>query len=353
VGEISDLPPELQPGLSERPRTAFDLIAAAAVEAVQAGMEEEVQVDVDLVDDEALELLEVEPEPAPDEAAARPDARLPRIPIFSDLGPEAFVALTEGLSVKRLVAGEAVITEGETGTDFYVVGSGRLSVKRRDEKGEQVVLGHLGEGEFFGEMAMLSGAPRSATVEALETAEVLVLSAEVLRALAGRHPHLVDSLRRFYRQRLLANALAVSPLFRPFGRAERKAIMEKFRERVVRPGEVIVREGTQADGLYLVLEGALDVTVRKAGTSVQVGALREGDLFGEMSCLRKTGASATVTVRRSGSLLRLQRADFDALVMTWPTILELMAQLTEERGENLDAILSGSAVFAEEGLVLV
>ncbi len=335
--------------------TAFNLIVAAAEEAVLVGVEDDVAIDVDLVDDEALLLLEVEPEAAPVPAPAAPaaDARLPRYPIFSDLGPEAFVALTQRLTVVRLGPGETVITEGEEGSAFFVIATGRLTVRKRDEKGEQVVLAHLGEGEFFGEMALLSNSPRNATVVAEEPSEVLVLQAEVLRSLAGRYPHVADSLRRFYRQRLLANAFAVSPIFRPFGRGDRKAVMEKFRERAVKPGEVIIREGTPSDGLYVVLEGALDVTHRMEGTEVLIGHLREGDLFGEMSCLRKTGASSTVTVKRGGSLLKLQRADFDALVMTYPTVLELMSQLSEERSQNLEAILSGSAEFTEDGLVLI
>ena len=284
---------------------------------------------------------------------ARPDARLPRVPLFSDLGAEAFVALTEGLSVVRLVAGETVITEGDDGTDFYVVATGRLRVTRRDETGAPVVLAHLADGDFFGERALLSGAPRSATVLAEAPSELLVIRAEVLRSLAGRHPHLAASLRRFCRQRLLANALALSPIFRPLGREERKAVMARFRERVVIPGEVVIREGTPADGLYVVLEGVLDVAVHGVGTDRLVGQLREGDLFGETSCLRKTGATATVTVKRAGSLLRLPRTDLDALLMAHPTVLEAMSRLSEERAETLDAVLSGSAAYAEDGLVVI
>jgi CRP-like cAMP-binding protein len=339
--------------------TAFNLIVAAAEEAVEAGVEDQFEVDVDMVDDEALVLTEVEPltdiEPMPEQAvvAAPANAGLPRFPIFSDLGPEAFVALTEALQVSRLVSGETVVTEGDVGTAFFVVATGRLVVKKRDEKGDQVVLAHLAEGEFFGEMSLLSAAPRNATVVAEEPTELLVLEFEVLRTLAGRYPHLAGSLRRFYRQRLLANALAVSPLFRPFGREDRKAVMEKFRERMVQAGEVIVHEGSPADGLYVVLEGMVDVTRRTEAGDVLIGQLREGDLFGEMSCMRKTGATATVTVKRGGSLLKLQRSDFDALVMTYPTVLELVSQLSEERAQSLDAILSGSAAFTEDGLVLI
>ena len=83
-----------------------------------------------------------------------------------------------------------------------------------------------------------------------------------------------------------------------------------------------------------------------------VGQLREGNLFGEMSCLRKAPASATVVVRRPGTLLRLPRKDFDELVVTYPQILELVSTLSDERAESLDAILSGAAAWTDEGLVL-
>jgi CRP-like cAMP-binding protein len=255
--------------------------------------------------------------------------------------------------LQRLAPGESIIREGEEGTSFYVVAGGKLSVSKRDEAaGGRLVLAHLGDGDFFGEMALLSGAPRSATVTAEVESEVLEFRAENLLEIAGQHPHVAQSLRKFYRQRLLANALAVSPIFRPFQRGDRKLIMERFRAREVVEGEVIIQEGQPSDGLYVVLEGAVDVVKTKDGQELVVGHLREGDLFGEMSCLRKAPASATIAVRRPGTLLRLPRKEFDELVATYPQILELVATLSEERAESLDAILSGHAEWTDEGLVL-
>lgn len=365
---LEDLPPVPPP-----PETAFALIMSAAEQAVVAGVEDRIHVDPELDEDagpaegdepapleEGVEIEVAVPElpadavePLEEPAEVEPDPRLPRVPLFSDLGRDAFLALTEGMVLHRVSPGEAVLREGETGTSFYVVASGRFAVSRRDEGGDQVVLAHLGEGDFFGEMALLSGAPRAATVTAETPAEVLELPAPLLQAIAGRHPHLVDSLRRFYRQRLLANAMAVSPIFRPFGRGERKGIVERFRTRDVVAGETVVREGEPSDGLYVILDGAMDVLKRKDGSQVLAGRLAAGDLFGEVSCLRKTAATASVVARRAGSLLRLPRADFDALVMTYPQILELVATLSDERLEGLDAILSGHAEYTEDGLVLV
>ncbi|HEU4382469.1 MAG TPA: cyclic nucleotide-binding domain-containing protein [Anaeromyxobacteraceae bacterium] len=344
AGEAGDLPPELDPAFasaSEEESTAYEIILGAAGEARASGAEEE-------------EVTIETGEPLPPEPAAPAEApALPRIPLFSDLAPEAFRALTERLGLRRTTDGEAVVEQGEPGQSFYVVASGRFRVEKREESGERVVLARLGEGTFFGEMALLSGAPRAASVISEGEGELLELRADVLAALCREHPHLADSVKRFYRQRLLANAMAISPLFRPFGRDERAAIMERFRSREVAPRQVLIREGKPSDGLYVVLSGALDVWKRKGPADVRAGMLREGDVFGEMSCLRKTPAAATVVARRHGTVLRLPRGEFDELVVTYPQILELVSELTDERQHTLQAILDGAAEFTDEGMVLV
>ncbi len=327
------------------PPTAFARIVSAAEAGRQAGVDDDVVIDVEPVEDASAT--------APAPPAAAPGAGLPHVPIFSDLSREAFVALTRAMVLRRVGKSEVVLSEGDGGTSFYVVATGKLAVSKRDDRGDAVVMARLGDGDFFGEMALLSGAPRAATVIAEEPSELLEFCADVLLDIAARHPQLAASLRRFYRQRLLAGAMAVSPIFRPFGKGDRKLIMERFRAREVSDGEVVILEGEPSDGLYVVLDGMVEVVKRKDGAQVVVGRLRQGDLFGEMSCLRKTPASATVVARRGGTLLRLPRREFDELVTTYPQILELVAELTDERAENLDAILTGHAQWTEDGLVLV
>jgi CRP-like cAMP-binding protein len=267
----------------------FARIMSAAERAVQSGVEEGLlvradPVELDALGDEPLSspggrgvegiadeppprvepVVEASPprgEPAREKPAAPPKAapRLPHVPLFSDLDREAFLELTAAMELHRVSKGQAVIREGEEGASFFVVASGQFAVAKRDDSGRAIPLARLGAGDFFGEMALLSGASRAATVTAEEEGEVLEFRAEVLLDVAGRHPHLAQSLRRFYRQRLLGNAMAASPIFRPFQRVERKLIVERFRTREVREGEAIVREGQPSDGLYVVLEGAVDV----------------------------------------------------------------------------------------------
>lgn len=338
VEEAVEAADQAQASGAEEGSTAYEVIIEAAR---AAGAEEGVVIEAD------------EPLPGAPPAQAAGAPALPRIPLFSDLDPEAFRALTERIALRRAADGEAVLEQGEAGDSFYVVASGRFRVEKRDDSGEPVVLARLGEGAFFGEMALLSGEPRAASVLAEGDGELLELRADVLAALCRDHPQVADSLERFYRQRLLANAMATSPLFRPFSRDERRAIMERFRSREVAAREVLIREGKPSDGLYVILSGTMDVWKRKGPDEVRAGVLRQGDVFGEMSCLGKRPATATVVARRPGTVLRLPRAEFDELIVTYPQVLELVSELNDERQLSLQAILDGTAQWTEEGLILV
>ncbi|WNG27192.1 cyclic nucleotide-binding domain-containing protein [Cystobacter fuscus] len=262
---------------------------------------------------------------------------LPEIPLFSDLPREAFIALFERCPLRRFPEGARIIEQGSRGNAFYVICAGRVRILRESD-GATRELAVLGEGAFFGEMALLSGAPRSASVVgAAEETQVLEISAPVLGDLARLNPQVARALRRFCRQRLLSQVMNTSALFQPFGRKDRRELVERFRAREVRRGEVLIHEGQRVDGLYVVLSG--EVAVSKGGQPL--AHLREGELFGEMSLLNKTPATATVTAARNCSLLRLPREDFDTLILTHPQVLVLVSELTDARQRSNEALLGG------------
>jgi CRP-like cAMP-binding protein len=337
--------------------------AATPFEAILGAARQGAAGEGDVLDLGAAGALDMEDEPLGPPAPAAPPAagpparaglasELPRFPIFSDLPREAFVALAERVVLHRIPPGTAILAEGEQGTSFFVVASGAVRVEKRGPEGAVVALARLGEGSFFGEMAILSGEPRAASVVAETECDVLEIRADVLLDLAREHPGVVESLARFYRRRLLANAMATSAVFRPFGREDRAAVMGRFRTREVAAATEVVLEGQPADGLYVVLSGALDVWKRHEGTPLLAGRLREGDVFGEMSCLRKGPASATVMANRRCLLLRLPRSSFDELVVTYPQILELVSELSDARHRSLEAIAAGQGAVPEEGPLL-
>lgn len=263
---------------------------------------------------------------APDELKPDPGA-LPKIPLFSDLPEDAFIALFERCPLRRAEPGDRIFEQGSQGTSFFVICAGKVRVLRTDGEATRE-LATLEEGAFFGEMALLSDAPRSASVEAsAEDTQLLEIPASVLTDLSSQHPTVATALKKFCRQRLLANLMNSASLFKPFTKSERRGLVQRFRARDAVAGEVLIQEGRPSDGLYVVLTGEVAVVMGNR----QVATLREGQVFGEMSLLTRSPTSATVKTTRRTSFLRLPREDFDELIMSHPQILEQVAELTDER----------------------
>jgi CRP-like cAMP-binding protein len=276
---------------------------------------------------------------APDPSARPAKVVNKKVPLFDDLSQDAFVALVNRLGYHRHVPGQVIIREGDPGHSFFIIVEGRVRIYKTGADGTEITLAHLGEGAFFGEMALLSGAPRTANVVAEEDTEILEVTDIVLRDLAKKHPQVITSLKNFYRQRLLNNVMAISPLFRDFDPSERRGIVGKFRMRQAAPTEMVIAEGKSVDGLYIVLHGIVQVSVK----NTEVARLKEGEIFGEMSLLTRDPASATVTSVGNSILLRLPRDSFQELVVTHPQILALVSELNEQRRSAVEAILEGLA----------
>ena len=98
-----------------------------------------------------------------------------------------------------VTGGSMLIRQHDVGTEFFIVVSGTASVNVDGR-----VVGDVGAGEFFGEMALLDGGPRSATVVAKESMELLVIDSRDLRALFGSSPGVAVKMLRVVGERLRA-----------------------------------------------------------------------------------------------------------------------------------------------------
>lgn len=113
---------------------------------------------------------------------------LAKVPLFSKLAEHERLALTDLMRAKTFAAHQPVFWLGERGDDFYVVQSGSVRVSCPDENGKEVTLATLGPGHFFGEISLLDGGPRTATVRTVHETILLSLGrADFLRFLED-HP---------------------------------------------------------------------------------------------------------------------------------------------------------------------
>lgn len=137
---------------------------------------------------------------APPELPA-PVRPMPDSPLFERLSEEERQAVAAEIEYCEYAEGDIVITEGEDGSSLYVVASGEVKVYTKGPKGESILLATLGEGEFFGEVSVLTGKPRTATITAARPSELLRLDKERLDDLVKRFPHVRTVLEDFYERR--------------------------------------------------------------------------------------------------------------------------------------------------------
>lgn len=280
--------------------------------------------------------------------------QLPTIPLFSELPKNAFIALLERMQMRNALPDEAIIREGEVDDSMFIVSSGRVKVTKTNDQGRELVLAHLADGAFFGEMALLSESPRTASVIAEEETLLFQVSREVLQSVVDSFPSVKHILLRFYRQRLLSNLMATSPIFRPLDTEQRRTLIEKFKSREVAANEKLLEEGMQGDGLYMLLAGRAEVSKKIDGKRQVLAHLKEGDVFGEMSLLTNNPVSANVKTLRKSIVLKLPRRTFAEIASTHPQLLAHIADLSDERAKTTQAILKGQLRFnEEEGLVLM
>jgi CRP/FNR family cyclic AMP-dependent transcriptional regulator len=136
--------------------------------------------------------------------ARNPAGLLSRVPLFSELSRVELERIARVAVPRSYPAGARVFHEGDRSDACYVVRSGDLRVTREHPDGRAIALATLGAGDFFGELAMLDGEARSASVETLSDAELLALPAADFRRLLADRPEislkLIGALTRRLRE---------------------------------------------------------------------------------------------------------------------------------------------------------
>ncbi len=98
------------------------------------------------------------------------------VPLFSLLRDTELVLLTQVLLRRPYPKNSTVVAAGDPADALYIVISGRLKVIMSDKEGREVILAILNQGDFFGEMGLIDQAPRSATVVAIDSCELLTMT---------------------------------------------------------------------------------------------------------------------------------------------------------------------------------
>jgi CRP-like cAMP-binding protein/Zn-dependent protease len=230
-----------------------------------------------------------------------------KLPMFDDLPEEALSDLAGRVRVRSFAAGQPVVRQGDRATSFFVVRRGTLQVIEEDPEGGTVrVIRTLGPGESFGELGLLGGAARAATVRATVESQLFEVDKGTFDRLLADMIHVPDFVPTLQE----AAELRGISCFEHLEPDELGELLEHGEWVNLAPGDVVMEEGDVSDDFYAIRSGQVDV-VRDGEVVDTMGA---GRFFGEVALLLDVPRTATVRARTPVRAYRLARQGFDALV---------------------------------------
>lgn len=276
------------------------------------------------------------------------------LPLFSALEKEGLRALIGCFEMFTVPAGSVVVSEGAEGAEAYIVARGELEVRRVTEEGNTVTLARLNNGALFGEMALLSRAPRAASVVACRPSILLVARRDSLEQVAEKRPDVGIELAAHCRRRMVANLVRTSKVLLAVDPVERPALVERFETCVFEKGDKLIEEGKDTTGLHLIASGEVAIVGHEeGGESFVIATLPVGETVGEVALVLRRKANADVVAVHPTVTLHLPREEFLGLVRDHPAILAGLYLAAVERDDETTSVLGSSTTSVAEDFVLL
>jgi CRP-like cAMP-binding protein/Fe-S-cluster-containing hydrogenase component 2 len=219
----------------------------------------------------------------------------------------------------------------------------------------------LGPGDLFGELSCTHNYPRSATVRAITEVVVLEMLRNVLEMMVQRTDGMRALLDSNYRNQALKEHLRGTRLFNTASEEFLDTLAERAELTRIRKGEVVCRQGTVADSLYLIRAGFVKVTENRPEGEVVLAYLGRGEFFGEVGLLGGGFRTATVTALETTDLVRVSDHDFDEAVQwyaeDWRNMQAVAEEIREQNRRQLTRLKPAAKIdiplkdFLKQGLM--
>lgn len=256
-------------------------------------------------------------------------------PFLQD-APALFICeLLEGTQIMAVCSGDIIFHIGDPGLGMYFIIRGSCEVLSAE--GEQ--LSELCQGTYFGEIALISGSTRLATVVATSFMLMAFFDRTSFQDLISQHPEMLTAFVGHCSQ-YTGNLLTQQFIDRlgffkesPHRGTIIERLTSRLSQRSIPPGETVFEQGEKGESMFFVLHGALEVF---RGAGGRIAELIDGAHFGEL-CLLTDGAERTATVKsRTACLLaELHRADFEEVMRDFPDdVLRLLVHAAKIQKSN-------------------
>lgn len=228
------------------------------------------------------------------------------IPLFYAFQEEDLSRTIRACQVCRYAPGETILREGDLDRDLYILRRGIVDVFAGGQR-----VNSLGEGDYFGEIALVEDRPRTATVAARTVAECYRLGRDafdsLVRPALGTRVEMLTAIQR-------VGALSQFGIFGNAPPGTLAGLLQESEVRTVRAGDRVLVQGEIGRHFYLILDGSVRVVLEPdTGPPSEVAIRRRGEYFGEIALIQEIPRTASVYALEECELLVVSKENFDRL----------------------------------------
>lgn len=247
--------------------------------------------------------------------------------IFEELSPLQLRELMLDSDPRFFAAGDVVFTKNEPGSSMFAIAEGSVAVEVNPEDPSITV--PIEQGSIFGEVGLISGRRRGATIRAAEPLVVIELSRTAALKLIATVPSAGRAVNRISIERQLLQMFGSG-----LAREDVAALVEQAEVLDIRAGQAVVTEGGEDKDIFVVRRGSMIVEKDIGGHSVFLSYLPAGSYFGEMAVIDGSKRTATVKAAIKSEVVRFPGEAFLALMDAKPALRQRALEDMKGRRET-------------------
>jgi CRP-like cAMP-binding protein len=245
-------------------------------------------------------------------------------PLVADLGPEDLDAAVANMKLRKFNQDEVIIRQGDKGDTFFIIltGSALVSV-RRDDYGD-VVLATLRPVTTFGEMSILAGAPRNATVRTLEPSTMIEMDQDSFNQLAQKSALFKDAMDNLYLSRCLSTHLKMTSVFSTLDSQEVEEVVSQAILKNYYPNDMIGKQGEPVYAFLLFKEGVFSIENEQGIQTITVDG-SEPRFFGHEEILKSQPWKYSIKALSNVEVVEIHRDEIIRLMDANPEVMVRVA----------------------------
>jgi len=256
---------------------------------------------------------------------------------FADIDTSLWDAQIDHLSQVDLGRGDTLFQQGETGDALFLVLKGRLNICLLTDEGAETVLNEVSAGELIGEIQVLTGGSRTATVYAAQQSSVIRIAAEVFDLIVQWSPLFLQKVIETHRRRLNRSLLAqiLQDQFGPLEARFLRHLESQARWVDLERNQILFAEGDPGDSVFLVLQGQLEIKTSHAVSPEQIMTrVGRGEIVGLTELFTGENRRASVRATREARLVEFSKKKFERIAEGQPAVLMTLTRMMIEQSRR-------------------